>query len=52
MGNFSLGVLVGTAIGAGMIMAVNPMDKRSMHKAYNRAGKMMRKFNHTLRDWT
>ncbi|MDO4744412.1 MAG: hypothetical protein Q4A86_03410 [Clostridia bacterium] len=52
MCNFSAGLMVGTIMGASLILAVHPMNKRSMRRAYHRAGKMMNKVNNTLRDWT
>ncbi len=52
VGNFSLGLMVGTVIGVGMIVAVHPMNKRSMRKAYHRAGRLMHKMNNTIHDWT
>ncbi len=52
VGNFSLGLMVGTVIGVGMIVAVHPMNKRSMRRAYHRAGRIMNKMNNTIHDWT
>lgn len=52
MCNFSAGLALGTVVGAGLIIAVHPMNKRSMRKAYHRAEKMMDRLNQTLRDWT
>ncbi len=52
MSNFSIGMAIGTVVGAGMIMAVNPMNKRARRRAYHKAGKLMRQVNHTMRDWT
>ncbi len=52
MCKFALGLTLGTLVGAGMILSVNPMSKRDMHRACNRAGKMMNRMGHTLRDWT
>ncbi|MBR5156023.1 MAG: hypothetical protein IKW62_06045 [Clostridia bacterium] len=52
MCNFSAGLMVGTIMGASIILAVHPMNKRSMRKAYHRAGRMMNKMSDTLRDWT
>ena len=52
MCNFSAGIIVGTVMGAGLILAVHPMNKRSMRRAYRRAGKMMDKFGNTIKDWT
>lgn len=51
MCNFSSGLIVGTIMGAGLIIAVHPMNKRSMKRAYNRAGRMIGKMNHAIRDW-
>ncbi len=48
MGNFSLGLIVGTAVGVGMIMAVNPMDKRTKRKMCHKASKMMRNINRSM----
>ncbi len=52
MCNFSLGMMAGTVLGAGLILAVHPMNKREMRRAYNRAGRIVNRMNHTLRDWT
>lgn len=52
MCNFSLGMVTGTLIGASLILAVHPMNKREMRRACHRAGRMMNKFNHTIRDFT
>lgn len=52
MCNFSLGVMVGTAVGAGLMLAVHPMNKRAMRKAYHRAGRMVNKMNRTIREMT
>ena len=51
MCNFSLGVMVGTIMGAGLILTVHPMNKRAMRKACHRAGRMVDKMNHTIHDW-
>ncbi len=52
MGNFSLGLAVGTVLGVGMIIAVHPMNKRAMRRAYHRAGKMMNRMSDAIHDWT
>ncbi len=52
MGNFSLGLAIGTVVGVGMIIAVHPMNKRAMRRAYHRAGRIMNKVNDTIHDWT
>jgi len=49
MGNFSLGLIVGTAVGAGIIMAVNPMDRRTKRRLCRKASHMMNKINHSIR---
>ncbi len=51
MCNFSTGFLVGALMGAGAIIAVHPMNKRSMRKAYRRAERMMNRVGDTIRDW-
>lgn len=51
MCNFSAGMAVGTVLGAALIIAVHPMDKKSMKKACRRAGRMVNRVNHTIRDW-
>ncbi len=51
MCNFSAGIAVGTVLGAALIIAVHPMDKKSMKKACRRAGRMVNRVNHTIRDW-
>ena len=48
MCNFSAGFMMGTIMGAGIILAVHPMNKRSMKKAYHRAGRMMNRMGHSL----
>ncbi len=48
MCNFSAGLMLGTIMGASLILAVHPMNKRSMKKAYYRAGRMMNKMGHNL----
>ena len=50
MCNFSLGVVMGTVVGASLILAVHPMNKKAMRKAYHRAGRMMNRINHTIRE--
>ncbi len=52
MCNFSSGLIIGAMMGAGLILAVNPMSKRDMKKAYRRAGRMVNKMNNQIRDWT
>ncbi len=52
MGNFSFGVMVGTVVGAAMIIAVHPMNKRSMRKACHRAERIMHRMNDKIHDWT
>lgn len=52
MCKFALGLTLGTLVGAGMILSVNPMSKRDFHRACNRAERMMSRMGHTLRDWT
>jgi hypothetical protein len=52
MCNFSAGFVVGTVMGAALIVAVHPMNKRSMKKAYHRAGRMVNRVGHTLRELT
>ncbi len=52
MCKFALGLTLGTLVGASMILSINPMNKRDMHRACNRASRMMNKMGHTLRDWT
>lgn len=49
MANFSLGLIVGAAVGAGMIMAVNPMDRRTKRKLCHKANRMMRQINSSIR---
>lgn len=51
MCNFSAGLTIGTIMGAALIIAVHPMNKRSMRKAYHRAGRMVNRVNHAIRDW-
>lgn len=51
MCRFSLGLMTGALLGAGMMMSVNPPDKRSMRRVYRKAEKMARRFNNTLGDW-
>ena len=51
MGNFALGFVAGTAIGVGIIMTVHPMNKRSMRKAYRRAGRFINRINDTMHEW-
>lgn len=52
MNNFSAGLAVGTIVGAGLLMAVNPMDAKARRKACRKAGKMMHSINRSMRDWT
>ncbi len=52
MCNFSAGLVLGTVMGASLIIALHPMNKRDMRKAYHRAERMMDKMSHRLRDWT
>ncbi len=52
MCKFALGLTLGTLVGASMILTINPINKRTMHKACHRAGKVMNRMGHTLRDWT
>lgn len=49
MGNFSLGLIVGTAVGVGIIMSVNPMDKRAKRRMCRKANQLMHKVNHSIR---
>lgn len=51
MCNFSAGLVLGTVVGASLIIAVHPMNKRSMRRAYHRAEKLMNRVNNTIRDW-
>lgn len=48
MTNFSLGLIVGTAVGVGIIMAVNPMDKRTKRRMCRKANHIMNKINHSI----
>ncbi len=48
MCNFSAGFMMGTIMGVSIILAVHPMNKRSMKKAYHRAGRMVNRMGHNL----
>lgn len=48
MCNFSFGMAVGTVLGASIIIAVHPMNKRAMRKAYHKAERMMNRVNNTI----
>ncbi|MBQ7960617.1 MAG: hypothetical protein IJ285_05290 [Clostridia bacterium] len=48
MGNFSLGLMVGTIVGVGVMMTVHPMNKRSMKRAYHRAERMMNRMTDAI----
>lgn len=43
MKKFLAGMAAGIVAGSGILLAVHPMNKKQMKKAYRRAGKMMRK---------
>lgn len=50
MCNFSLGMMAGTLFGAGVILALNPMDKRAMRRARCRAEKMVDRMGRAFHD--
>ena len=50
MNKFALGILAGTMVGAGVALALNPIDKKDMRRAYRRVEKMMRKMNCALHE--
>ncbi len=45
---FLAGMAAGIVAGGGLLLAVHPMNKRQMKKAYRRAGRMMRKVGCTM----
>jgi len=51
MGNFSLGLMMGTIVGIGVMVTLHPMNKRSMRRAYHRAGKIMDRMNDANHGW-
>lgn len=51
MCKFSIGFISGAVLGAGMLMAINPMDKRSMRRACRRAERMAHKLSNSVNDW-
>lgn len=48
MSNFSAGLILGTVAGIAVSMAINPMDKKSMHKNYCKANRMAKKMNRSI----
>ncbi len=50
MNKFALGILAGTMVGAGVALAINPMSKKDMRRAYRKAERMMQRMSCTLRD--
>ena len=50
MTNFSLGVVLGTAMGVGIIIALNPMDKRARRKVCRKASRVMRRINDSIHE--
>lgn len=50
MKNFLLGIATGLVAGGGILLAVHPMSKREMKKAWKRAGKMMNRMNCKLHE--
>ncbi|MBQ7096773.1 MAG: YtxH domain-containing protein [Clostridia bacterium] len=48
MKTFLAGMAAGIVAGGGLLLAVHPMNKRQVKKAYKRAGRMMRKAGCTL----
>ena len=51
MCNFSTGLALGTVVGASIIIALHPMNKRDMRKACHRAERMMDRMSHRIKDW-
>ncbi len=50
MCNFSLGVVLGTIVGASLMLAVHPMNRRDVRRAYHKAEKMMNRMGNTIRE--
>ena len=48
MKTFSIGLLAGVMVGAGVILAVHPMSKRDLKKACRRAGRFIDKMNNPM----
>ena len=48
MKTFLAGMAAGIVAGGGLLLAVHPMNKRQMKKAYRRAGKLMQKAGCTM----
>ena len=48
MSRFTTGIIAGTVIGAGLALAVNPMDRRDARRAKNRATRTMRNISRAV----